>query len=134
MSARFQWTDGGAQSFVTVLKLQQQTYAHNRPAFVVESIDGSVVEAVVVGSGQNQIRGFIRHETDQASLRDLASALRRRLSMTFTPDNDVPGTTFTVTAVGEVPNPVQEAEGRQDLFALGPITLRRLDGGAFEPT
>lgn len=133
MSARFQWTDGGAQSFITVLKLQQQTYSKNYPAMENESIDGSVVEAIVIGSGQNQVTGYIRHETDHDALRDLASALRRRISMTFTPDNGTPGTTFTVTAVGRIPDPQLESEGRQDLFSLGPITLRRLDGGAFEP-
>lgn len=133
MPARFQWTDGGAQSLITDLRLQNQAYSHHRPSFDVESIDGSVVEAIVIGSGQNQNTGYIRHEASHAELRDLASALRRRISITYTPDNDTPGTTFTVTAVGDVPDPVQEAEGRQNLWALGPITLRRLDGGAFEP-
>lgn len=133
MPSRFQWTDGGAQSFITDIRVQQQTYSKNRPAFVTESLDGTVVEAIVIGSGQNQATMSIRHERDHSGLRDLADALRRRISMTYTPDNDTPGTTFTVTAVGDVPNPALEAEGRQDLFALGPFTLRRLDGGAFEP-
>lgn len=131
--ARFQWTDGGAQSFICDLRLQGQTYSKNRPTFVTEALDGSVVEAVVIGSGQNQVTASIRHEADHSGLRDLADALSRRISMTFTPDNDTPGTTFTVTAVGQVPQPVLESAGQENLFALGPFTLRRLDGGAFEP-
>lgn len=131
--ARFQWTDGGAQSFICDLKLQGQMFSKNVPAFRTESLDGSVVEVVTVGSFQNQVTAWIRHEAAHSGLRDLAAALRRGISMTLTPDNDTPGTTFTVTAVGDVPDPELETEGKQNLFRLGPLALRRLDGGALEP-
>lgn len=132
-SAKFAWTDGGAQSLTLQLFLQNQTLAKNVPTFVAVSLDGSVVEAITIGSGQNEAIVTIRHERDASDLRDLLSALRRRISMTLTPDTDSPGTTFTFTAIGAVPEERLEAEGRQNLWAAGPIRLRRLDGGAFDP-
>ncbi len=132
-SARFQWTDGGAQSLILQLFVQNQTLAKFVPTFVAVALDGSVVDAITIGSGQNEAIVTIRHERDASDLRDLLSAMRRRISLTFTPDTDSPGTTFTVTAIGPVPEETMEAEGRQNLWAAGPIRLRRLDGGAFDP-
>lgn len=133
MAAKFDWTDGGAQSFTTDLKLQGQMLDTNQPAYYTEALDGSVVEVVTVGSGQNEAIQFIRHEADDSGLRDLLDAMRRGISVTYTPDTGAPGTTFTVTAIPPVPAAEMENEGRQNLWRAGPIRLRRLDGGAFAP-
>lgn len=133
-ASKFEWTDGGAQSFTTDLHVQQQVPDKNRPTHTAESLDGSVIESISVGSGQNQIVVNIEHERDDAGLRDFRDAARRSLSLTFTPDVDAAGTTFTVTAAPPVPEIIMVSEGRQSpRYALRGLILRRLDGGAFLP-
>lgn len=133
-ASKWEWTDGGAQSFTADLHIQKQEPNLNRPVYVAESLDGSVIEAISIGSGQEEIRCVVTEERDATGLRDFQDALRRRLSMTFTPDLDAPGTTFTVTAAGGVPQVQMVSEGNQSpRYGLGPITLRRLDGGSFWP-
>ena len=134
--SRFAWTDGGAQTFDTDLHTQQHRLRKNRPVFPVESLDGTVVEAISIGSGQNETAVTIMSERDRTGLRDFLDAADRRLVLTYTPDQDnASGTTFTVTAVGPVPRmPDMESEGNQSpRYTVGPIVLRRLDGGAFDP-
>jgi hypothetical protein len=130
-ASRFQWADGGAQSFITDLHVQNQTPEQTRSLFPARSIDKAVLEVVSVGSGINEVSVVVRHERDDTGLRDLQDAAKRGLEFTYTPDNDVPGTTFTVKAV-RVGHIRLESEGRQDMFSL-PLTLARLDGGAFSP-
>ena len=128
--------DGGAQTFDTDLHTQQHRLAKNRPVFVVPSLDGTVIEAISIGSGQNQCSIMIMEERDRTGLRDWLDALDRRISMTYTPDQDnASGTTFTVTAVGPVPRMLEmSSEGAQSpRYNVGPIMLRVLDGGAFDP-
>lgn len=131
MASRFQWTDGGAQSLITDLHVQNQIPEKVRSLFPTRSLDKSVVEVVSVGSGVNQVRVLIAAEGDDTGLRDFQDAAKRGISIIYTPDNSDPGTTFTVTAVqvGEIG---LDRRGRQDLFTLS-LTLARLDGGAFSP-
>lgn len=130
-ASRFQWADGGAQSFITDLHVQNQTPDKARSLFPSRSIDKAVLEVVSVGSGINEVSVVVRHERDDTGIRDLQDAARRGLEFTYTPDNDAPGTTFTVKAV-RIGSIRLESEGRQDMFSL-PLTLARLDGGAFSP-
>ena len=133
-ASKFAWTDGGAQSITLDLHVQKQAPNKNRPVFVGESLDGTAFEHVSVGSGQNEAVVNVAAEGDATGLRDWIDAIRRGISQTFTPDMDSPATTFTVTAVPPIPDIALETEGRQSpLFRVGPIRLRRLDGGAFWP-
>ena len=129
--SRFEWADGGAQSLITDLHVQNQTLEKVRSLFPSRSLDKAVLEVVSVGSGINEVSLVVRHERDDTELRDLQDAAKRGLAFTYTPNNDAPGTTFTVKAV-RVGQITLEREGRQDMFAL-PLTLARLDGGAFSP-
>ena len=131
MASRFQWTDSGAQSFITKIHTQHQVPTEFYATFPGRALDGSVLEVVTVGSGVKGIDVAVRHETDHASLVSLRSAALRGLEFTYTPDNDTPGTTFTVKSVrtGDIG---LEGEGRQNLFSLT-LRLARLDGGAFGP-
>ena len=131
MASRFQWTDSGAQSFITDIHVQNQVPTEAYAAFPERSLDGSVLEVVTVAGGIKELDIVIRHDLDHAALVTLRTAARRGLQFTYTPDNDTPGTTFTVKAV-EVGEVVIEGQGRQNLFAL-PMRLARLDGGAFGP-
>jgi hypothetical protein len=131
-ASRFQWTDSGAQSFITDVHVQNQVPEKVRSLFPARSLDQTVVEVVSVGSGVNQVSILIVAERDDTGLRDFQDAAKRGISITYTPDNaGAPGTTYTVTAVavGEIR---LDRRGRQDLFTL-PLTLARLDGGAFAP-
>lgn len=133
-ASKFAWTDGGAQSLTLDLHVQKQAPSKNRPVFVAESLDGTAFEHVSIGSGQNEAVVHVEAEGDATGLRDWIDAIRRGISQTFTPDVGSPGTTFTVTAVPPIPAVTIQTEGRQSpLYRVGPIVLRRLDGGAFWP-
>ena len=133
-ASQFDWTDGGAQSLTLDLHTQRHAPNKNRPTFAAESLDGTALEVVSVGSGQNEAAVMIEAEGDATGLRDMIDAMRRGISMTYTPDLDSPGTTFTVQAMPPLPAIRQQSEGRQSpLFLVGPVVLRRLDGGAFWP-
>ena len=133
-ASKFTWTDSGAKTFTTDLHVQAQAPRKNRPVWIAGSLDGTVVEAISVGSGQNEIAVMVMAERDAVGLRDWRDAIRRGISQVFTPDLDAPGTTFTVTAIPPIPEIEMQSEGRQaPLFVLGPIVLRRLDGGALWP-
>lgn len=130
-ASRFQWTDSGAQSFITDLHVQNQVPEKTRSLFPARSLDMSTIEVISVGSGINEVSMVIQHERDDTGLRDFQDAARRGLEITYTPDNSAPGTTFTVTA-SKVGGISIERRSRQDRFVL-PLTLARLDGGAFSP-
>ena len=131
-ASRFQWTDSGAQSFITDVHVQNQVPEKVRSLFPARSLDQSVVEVLSVGGGVNQVALLIFAERDDTGLRDFQDAAKRGISITYTPDNvGAPGTTFTVTAV-EVGGIGIDRRGRQDMFTLS-LTLARLDGGAFAP-
>lgn len=132
-ASKFAWTDGGAQSFTCDVHVQNQMPQKHRWKKKTRSLDGTVLEVTTVGSGINELDVAIRHDLDHTGLRDLRDALDRGLQMTYTPDIDVPGTTYTVKAVGEVAEIALEAEGRQNMFAIPHVRLARLDGGAFPP-
>ena len=133
-TSKFAWTDGGAQTFTTDLHTQRQEPNKNIPVFPAAALDGSVVEVITIGSGQNEIFVTITHERDDSGLRDWRAALMRGISQVFTPDTDSPGTTFTVTAIHPIPMIRMVSEGRQSpRYSMSGIRLRRLDGGAFLP-
>ena len=133
-ASKFAWTDGGAQSLTLDLHTQHHEPSKNRPVYVSEALDGTALEAVSVGSGQNESLVMIQAEGDATGLRDLRDAMRRTISMTYTPDLDSPGTTFTITAIPPIPEIRQETEGvKSPLYSMGPVRLRRLDGGVFWP-
>ncbi len=132
-ASRFQWNDGGAQSLITDLHVQNQLPDAEFTTFAARSLDNSVIEVITVGSAVNQVTARVVAERDDTGLRDLQAAMVRGLSFTYTPDNSIPGTTFTVTAVpGTVSGVGLDPRGRQDMFTLS-ATLARLDGGAFSP-
>jgi len=131
MASKFQWTDGGSQSFTTDVHVQNQVPQKFRTLYPDRSLDGSVLEVISIGSGINEVSMAIRHDNDDTGLRDLHDALARGLQMTYTPDTDVPATTYTVKAV-EIGEIALEMEGRQNLWRFD-VTLARLDGGAFAP-
>lgn len=133
-ASKFAWTDGGAQTFTTSLHIQQQVPNKNRPVFPAESLDGSVIEVIVVGSGQNEILCTVTQERDDQQFRDWREAILRGISQVFTPDVDAPGTFFTVTAIHPIPLIAMVSEGLQSpRYSMVGIRLRRLDGGAFLP-
>lgn len=132
-ASKFAWTDGGAQSFTCDVHVQLQTPHQHRWKKKTRSLDGTVLEVTTVGSGINEVVCAIRHDNDDTGLRDLQDALDRGLEMTFTPNLDAPGTTYTVKAVGEVAPVTLEEEGQQNLWSIPYVRLARLDGGAFAP-
>ncbi len=133
-ASKWAWTDGGAQSFTADLHVQRQSPNKNRPVFPAHSLDGTVIEVISIGSGQNEAIMHVMEERDATGLRDWHDALRRGIEQTFTPDLDSPGTTFTVKAIHPIPQIAHTSEGSQSpRFRLGPIKFRRLDGGAFWP-
>lgn len=133
-ASRFQWTDGGAQSFVTDLHAQNQVPEKVYSTYGNRSLDKSAIEVVTVGSGVREMTVTIMAERNVSSLRAFQAAAKRGLSFTYTPDNvGAPGTTYTVTAVpGSVGKIGIDPRGRQDMFTLT-LTLARLDGGVFPP-
>lgn len=133
-ASKFAWTDSGAQTFTTDLHVQRQEPNTNQPSFAAEALDGSVVEVISIGSGQNEVLVTVTEERDDQGLRDWRDALVRGISQVFTPDVDSPGTTFTVTAIHPIPRISMVAEGQQSpRYQMAGILLRRLDGGAFLP-
>ena len=134
-ASKFAWTDGGAQTFTADLHVQGQVPHKNRPVAASVSLDGSVLEVITFGSSaQNEVTVMLVAERDATGLRDFREAILRGIQQVFTPDVDSPGTTFTVKAIHPIPEIQMESEGRQSpRFRLGPILLRRMDGGAFWP-
>ncbi len=133
-ASKFAWTDGGAQTFTTDLHVQSQVPNINQPVFPSQSLDGTVIEVLSVGTGQEEVWVTVTHERDDEGLRDWRDAIVRGISQVFTPDIDAPGTTFTVTAIHPIPQISMISEGQQSpRYSMTGIRLRRLDGGAFLP-
>lgn len=127
--SRFQWTDGAAKSFITDLHVQRQIPNAAYSTYFSRSLDKAALEVVTVGSGVFEITMTIEAERDFTKIRNLRAAALRGIEFTYTPDNDNPGTTYTVKAV-MVGRVGLDRRGRQDMFTLT-LTLARLDGGAF---
>lgn len=133
-ASRFQWTDGGAQSFISDLHVQDQTPDKAYSIYGDRSLDQTAIEVITVGSGINEVTVTIGAERDVTGLRDLRAAMLRGLQFTYTPDNvGAPGTTYTVKAVPGSIGPIRiDGRGKQDLFTMT-ATLAALGGGAFAP-
>jgi hypothetical protein len=127
----FDWTLGGAQNLTLEELIQNIVPMHFQRRYPSQSIDGTVVEVVTVGSMLYQIACSIRVDTQGAEIDEMISAGLNGIPITLTYNDDSPGTFSEACQLIEASPIGLEFDGRLQLYHAQRLVWRRLDGGNF---
>jgi len=129
MPSKFAWTDQDSGGQTLTLKIQTQNRVPHwwQRTFDNWSLDGTVREVVTVGVPLHQLSLSIRYDPDDDQIAALIRDGLAGITITYTPDTGSPGTTAAVQLVSASRLRL-EREGRQNIFAVDELVLRRLDG------
>ena len=127
--SKFEWTDGGAQTFTTDEQVQNIRPRQMKYRADEASLDGTVRVVTTLGSGVEEILFDIRIEADGAKLKDFLAAGLDGKAINFIYDvNDDPGTRFDSTELMSHGRIELEFRGRLKLWMCRNVVLRRLSG------
>jgi len=127
--AKFDWTDGGAQSLTLALKLQTPIAAHDKERHTAISLDRTKHEVLVVGAGAKEAIVSIRVDSQMKETDDFIESGLDGIALTMTPDTATPATTIPVQMMAA--SRIELEWDNLKVYRVRMLRFRRLDGLTF---
>ena len=110
---------------------------YSRPTYRAESLDRTVIESLVVGSGAHEMTGSLRYDDDPQGVVDILKAGAAGVTLTYYPDVRDPGVVHACKLIAPVGAQARAAleQARSGFGNVAvPIRLRRTDQKPFSGT